>query len=870
LILALSSPASEDTTVAAENMIVNPEMNFQKSWETHGAIRIDNDTHFDDVAAAEGWDGTGDSLHPYIIESYNITSSGTNIYIWSARHFIIRDCYLQGVGGMSNPWGVYIAYAPNAQIENVTVFQKANAYYFYQADNIVISDSKANSCDNGFYFHYSDDIQLSEIETTNCTYNGIYLDESHRASVDISSISGPGERGIQVMGSDNVNLSSGVIHSFSYEGVKVNQSADCSIEGSEIYWNSDQGVYAHYSDGFTMQNCVIRNNGQQGIYLRQSDSCVAHNNTVFDNDNDGIYLFQSHDCNVTENEFYGHLDPVSDAGIYASSSNGGTASGNTIYDNRHSGIYLASSDNWEVCGNNIYSNVEDGIYGSFSSDGDIFANNISLNNEAGGDGGIYLYNADRWNITANRVLDNSGYGIYLYHSNDSILVGNTVDRSGDIGIYSRWAPRVHCEGNHVLDSDNHGINLSGGDNCTVIGNNVTGSGDPGNGYNSNGIYVSQCDRAIVTHNVASETHGTGIVVTGQGFEIYNLNVSFNEAFHNIHGIGVYNEVHESTITGNLLHNNTIAGLIMTYADDCYVTRNGFFHNDRYGIELAWFVDHCNFIENDFVSNELSWQNAFENEDNCFANVFDRNLWDDYSGTGAYVISSISEDYNPLYNLNLNLPGPTIFDFGSTPMTIELGAFAVFPQSYQIEIDDAPFESDDWDGENITIDVNSLSPGIYGLNLTISHMLGFSISDTMSFLIAENTPPEWVITPTDQVINEGELFSYQINATDDSAIAGYAINDTVHFAIDSTGLITNIVPLTAGVYYLTVTAIDIYDNEIQAVFKVTVLATTPTTTTTTTTTTTEPPIDPMLLLAIGGGAVVVVIILVVVLRRPRGD
>lgn len=216
-----------------------------------------------------------------------------------------------------------------------------------------------------------------------------------------------------------------------------------------------------------------------------------------------------------------------------------------------------------------------------------------------------------------------------------------------------------------------------------------------------------------------------------------------------------------------------------------------------------------------------------------------------------------------------MPESTLLEFALTGLTLEFGAFAIFPHSYRIHVGADPVEIEDWDGGNITFSLAGFSPGMYQISLTIIHFTMYSIDGIVSVIIVNSAPPEWTIIPTDQEINEGEAFSYQINATDLSGVAGYAVNDTVHFSIDSSGLITNATTLTSGVYWLNVTVVDIHGNEAFAVFKVTVVPIA-TTTTTTTTTTTQLPFDPLLLLAFGGGAVIVLIILVVILRRPRRE
>jgi hypothetical protein len=135
------------------------------------------------------------------------------------------------------------------------------------------------------------------------------------------------------------------------------------------------------------------------------------------------------------------------------------------------------------------------------------------------------------------------------------------------------------------------------------------------------------------------------------------------------------------------------------------------------------------------------------------------------------------------------------------------------------------------------------------------------------------------------IPEGELFSYRVPASDASDIGGYAVNDTVNFAIDSTGLITNATPLIAGLYGLNVSVWDVHDNS--AFHEITIAILEVTTTTTTTTTTTDIPsnttsitdltntttpttpgisFDPMMLAITAIGAAFVVIVVIVLIKR----
>ena len=86
---------------------------------------------------------------------------------------------------------------------------------------------------------------------------------------------------------------------------------------------------------------------------------------------------------------------------------------------------------------------------------------------------------------------------------------------------------------------------------------------------------------------------------------------------------------------------------------------------------------------------------------------------------------------------------------------------------------------------------------------------------------DNDTPIWDQTPTDQIIEYGEYFSYDVNASDIFGIDHYWINDTSNFYINTEGLIRNITILNVGEYWLEIRAYDPSDNFISAEIKITV-------------------------------------------------
>ena len=130
------------------------------------------------------------------------------------------------------------------------------------------------------------------------------------------------------------------------------------------------------------------------------------------------------------------------------------------------------------------------------------------------------------------------------------------------------------------------------------------------------------------------------------------------------------------------------------------------------------------------------------------------------------------------------------------------------------------------------------------------------------------PPEWDPPISEQQIEVGEQYRYDINATDYSGIDKWWIDDTENFTIDDEGIITNAAELVEGEYLITVGVNDTLGNGRTQPFTLTVnpvpITTTPTTPTGTSPTTPNgPPSEfPMELILAAGGVVVVLLILVI--------
>ena len=128
-----------------------------------------------------------------------------------------------------------------------------------------------------------------------------------------------------------------------------------------------------------------------------------------------------------------------------------------------------------------------------------------------------------------------------------------------------------------------------------------------------------------------------------------------------------------------------------------------------------------------------------------------------------------------------------------------------------------------DNEHIEYDILTTT-GIFYILVTYANA-GNSYDLLWDLSPFDTTPPTWDPTPTDQTIEFGSDLSYDVDATDYYGIASYWINDTDNFNIDGNGLITNVIPLAIGDYWIRIVSYDLYDNYCDAVIRITVIDTT---------------------------------------------
>ncbi len=675
--------------------------------------------------------------------------------------------------------------------------------------------------------------------------DGIHLDNVTHASIQEVIFTGKA-RAIWATFCDNLLISGCEIDNGLYNGILIEASDNIVIDSCEVYGRGQRGLMVNQCQDLVVSNCDFYDNDLEGIYLFYSDYCNVTGTFSYDNDGSGILLYQSHFCNLLENMIRGNSRLILDTGIHLEGSNHTSIVGNEIFSNEFTGIYLSFSPYTQILENDIYNNTDFGILGGLSENCTAIGNDIWDNGwyprPEFSRGGIAINEVQGWVIEANHISNNSYSGIELNDVSHCTVNDNLIYDNSDHGVYGYYAHDVDVIGNEIYGNgwspqiiDTCGIHAFACSNWSIVGNDIWDNSITGISMDGN-IITSD---ALIVDNEIHDNEVAGIMVGSMDEVTILENIVYNEYF------GIILVVDNSEITGNIVFGN------------------------EYGIVIE------SGTGNTFLRNDMGWNtlyNAFDNAGegaNHWSFEDDGNWYSDYDGEGPYPIANNTDvgayDYSPHKSLEVYPPFPSEYEISTIGNTMLFAAQALNPVDYEVYANGTMLYQETWDGNDIEAEVDGLSVGVYNITVRVFHISGNSLSATSYLEVVDLTAPVWNPEPADQEVYVGQFFSYQVNATDPSGIAGWAVNGTL-FTIDATGLIAHATTLAIGIYTLNITVWDHYGNTGFHVITIQVLPE-PTTTTTTTTT----PIDStVLLVVIGAGSAVIIILgAIVILRKRQG-
>ncbi|MFW9986436.1 MAG: hypothetical protein ACFFDJ_07735, partial [Candidatus Odinarchaeota archaeon] len=186
------------------------------------------------------------------------------------------------------------------------------------------------------------------------------------------------------------------------------------------------------------------------------------------------------------------------------------------------------------------------------------------------------------------------------------------------------------------------------------------------------------------------------------------------------------------------------------------------------------------------------------------------------GLQVFVNDTLGNELSTEFTVTMQDTLGPVWLIGPTDQVIEYGASL----SLQLSASD-PSGVDHWSVNDIThfaisstgllTSLNILAVGDYDIQVTVSDIYNNDRSATCTISVQDTTAPTWVTQPSNYLLAYGETLSSQLNATDLSGIDSWTVNNTWHFAISSTGLLTSVGILNPGVYGLSVTVRDPYSN-----------------------------------------------------------
>jgi parallel beta-helix repeat protein len=303
-------------------------------------------------------------------------------------------------------------------------------------------------------------------------------------------------------------------------------------------------------------------------------------------------------------------------------SNDNTITGNIIRNNLHYGVYMSESSHTNISGNIIRDNMYYGIRLSApDSVGNIFSGNLIINNKRG----LILSDSNN-TISGNVFRNNSYYSIYLSCSCNNTICDNYFFNSTSCGAIYMYphADNNTISGNVFSDIHNYALNVSISTHNVFSYNIITD--------NHAGIYLEWSDEnSIVANNFTNNSKGVVLFLS------HKNNISNNTLAYTAENGITLSDSSYNTISGNLIRNNTNAG-IRLYQRWTHPSRNNTiiendFCGNTYGIYVYedYYYPLCynnSIYHNNFLNNTM---NAYDEGINWWDNNFPAggNYWSDY-------------------------------------------------------------------------------------------------------------------------------------------------------------------------------------------------------------------------------------------------
>lgn len=303
--------------------------------------------------------------------------------------------------------------------------------------------------------------------------------------------------------------------------------------------------------------------------------------------------------------------------------------------------------------------------------------------------------------------------------------------------------------------------------------------------------------------IKSILNSTGKKINDSGYS--NLNYSRIDVYSAIASIG---DLTNPTVTLNSPSANTSSAQL-TFR--CNVTDNVNISNVTLYHNLTG-----SFIAN--ITNSSRANGSYSFIQNMTQGVFVWNCYScDNSSNCAFASSNITfiiDTTNPYFS-----PAPTnqTSEYGSS-FSYDTDAYDTMTSVDSYRINNSNFSIS---SSGVITNATLLSLRVYYLNISVNDSVG-NVNNTIIFVnVSDTTSPYFNPVPSNQTAEYGNVFAYDVNASDNHNVSNYSVSDIVNFTISSIGNLTNKTVLTLGSYALNITANDSSGNRNSTIIVVTV-------------------------------------------------
>ena len=293
-----------DNGISGQNQEIVNDFNFRElSHEERIPIHVSNNSDFASQASANSWDGNGSVSDPFIIEGYNITTSGSSpIQIGNTTVFFeIRGCLI--VGG---PTGILLQNVTHANVWNNTI-QDSDSYGLLVTESASVSVTNNTIHDitgldsAGLYSLGSEYCEISNNTIRNVNGWGILADYSTNCTITINIVSESSKDGIRLRDSSENNMTLNEITHSDLSGIKLGNSHRCRIEQNLVGYSLSNGISIEASIDCLVSDNVFYVSGGYALDI-SGDSTDIIANTLYKSQLQGLRC-QSNNNNVTRNNF---------------------------------------------------------------------------------------------------------------------------------------------------------------------------------------------------------------------------------------------------------------------------------------------------------------------------------------------------------------------------------------------------------------------------------------------------------------------------------------------------------------------------------------------------------------------------------------